>query len=437
MLSELTPENTVFVSLSFEGPDQYAQAGGLGVRVTELDAALAARGFETHLVFVGDPKEPGREEREGGKLTLHRWGQWISQYYPAGVYQGEEAKLADWNESVPAFVAHTLLAPALQAGKIAVVIAEEWHTTESLARLSDHLHALGLRDRAVLMWNANNLYGFWRIDWNRLGFVSTITTVSKYMKHRMWDYGQNPLVIPNGIPERFLEAPDEADVAAVRDALGEGMTLFKIGRFDPDKRWIMAVESLAVLKAQGVSARLLMRGGIEPHGYEVIGRAHSLGLSVVDVKAQGRTMADCVAALRDAPPADILNLSFFLPEAFVRTLYRAADAVLANSAHEPFGLVGLEVMGAGGTAVTGSTGEDYALHFENAVVVDTDDPGEIAGYLLYLRDHPEQVARLRAGAAATARQFTWPEVLQNLFGKTLYMARRQGVQGVDVEEGAS
>ena len=137
-------------------------------------------------------------------------------------------------------------------------------------------------------------------------------------------------------------------------------------------------------------------------------------------------MDGSLAALGAAPPADVLNLTFFLPEDFVRTLYRASDAVLANSGHEPFGLVGLEVMGAGGTAVTGSTGEDYAVHFENAVVVDTEDPGELAGYLVYLRDHPEQVERLRAGAGVTARQFTWSAVLPNLLGKASYLAQRQG-----------
>jgi len=425
---EFTPENTVFVSLSFEGPDQYSQAGGLGVRVTELDTALAMQGFETHLVFVGDPTLPGREERVDGRLTLHRWGQWLSRDYPAGVYQGEEAKLRDYNDSAPWFVADSLLAPAIRAGKTAVVIAEEWHTAEALCRLSDTLHGMGLRDRAVLMWNANNLYGFWRIDWDRLSFVSAITTVSKYMKHRMWAYGLDPLVIPNGIPARFLDAPDDADVAAVRAVFDGQMTLFKIGRFDPDKRWLMAVESVAALRQRGVPVRLLMRGGIEPHGHEVMQRAWSLGLSVHDVRARSRSMADCIAALREAPPADVLNLSFFLPEAFVRTLYRAADAVLANSAHEPFGLVGLEVMGAGGAAVTGSTGEDYAVHLENAVVIDTDDPNEIAEDLLYLREHPAQVERLRAGAAATARRFTWDEVLHNLFAKTSYVAQRQGVR---------
>jgi glycosyltransferase involved in cell wall biosynthesis len=285
---------------------------------------------------------------------------------------------------------------------------------------------MGLRGRAVLMWNANNLFGFHRINWGRLSFVSTITTVSKYMKHRMWAYGQNPLVIPNGIPERFLEAPPREYVEACRALFADRMTLFKIGRFDPDKRWLMAVEAVACLRAMGVPVRLLMRGGVEPHGGEVLQRAHALGLWVHDVSSEGRTMDDCLAALRTAPPADVLNLTFFLPEDFVRTLYRASDAVLANSGHEPFGLVGLEVMGAGGTAVTGSTGEDYAVHFENAVVVDTEDPGELAGYLVYLRDHPEQVERLRAGAGVTARQFTWSAVLPNLLGKASYLAQRQG-----------
>jgi hypothetical protein len=39
----------------------------------------------------------------------------------------------------------------------------------------------------------------------------------------------------------------------------------------------------------------------------------------------------------------------------------SADAVFANSGHEPFGLVGLETMAAGGVACTGCSGEDYAI----------------------------------------------------------------------------
>jgi hypothetical protein len=87
--ASFAPHNLEFVILSFEGPDQpYSMAGGLGVRVAELSQALAAQGYTTHLIFIGDPRLPGREEREGGRLILHRWGQWISQFHPAGVYDG-------------------------------------------------------------------------------------------------------------------------------------------------------------------------------------------------------------------------------------------------------------------------------------------------------------------------------------------------------------
>src|SRR3954454_19173533 len=89
-----------FVILSFEGPDPYAKAGGLGTRVSELSVALAEHGYPVHVVFVGDPDRPGRETMLDGCLTLHRWCQWISSYYPEGVYQGEEEKLRDFTSSV-------------------------------------------------------------------------------------------------------------------------------------------------------------------------------------------------------------------------------------------------------------------------------------------------------------------------------------------------
>lgn len=88
----LAPDNAVFCLLSFEGPDRYSQAGGLGVRVTHLAETLAERGFTTHLIFVGDPAALGREVRVDGRLTLHRWCQWISAHHPAGVYDGEDGK---------------------------------------------------------------------------------------------------------------------------------------------------------------------------------------------------------------------------------------------------------------------------------------------------------------------------------------------------------
>ena len=85
MQNRITPDNTEFAILCFEGPDRYSLAGGLGVRASSLSTALARMGFSTHLFFVGDPGLQGIEERFGKRLTMHRWCQWISEYYPGGV----------------------------------------------------------------------------------------------------------------------------------------------------------------------------------------------------------------------------------------------------------------------------------------------------------------------------------------------------------------
>ena len=423
----ISPDNAVFVVMSFEGPDQYSRAGGLGVRVTQLSEALAGAGFETHVLFVGDPDLPPEEVRGDGRLRLHRWSQWVSKYYPEGVYAGEEEKLYDFNESAPWFVMDQIVRPAAREGKIAVVLGEEWHTAEAVCRISDLLYYNGLRNEAIQFWNANNTMSFHRINWARLAFTNTITTVSRYMKHIMWGVGTNPLVIPNGIPRQALQPVDEAAVARVREILGGSPLLFKIGRFDPDKRWNMAVEAAARLKGVGMKPVFPLRGGIEAHGREVLSNARALGLQIKVVKGRVRTVDDCIHALESAGPADILDLRFFLPDEFVRIMYRAADAVLANSGHEPFGLVGLEVMGAGGIAFTGSTGEDYAIPFENAMVLDTADPGEIVGYVTHLQHHPEEKDVIRQGARRTAATYVWDRVLENLMSKLEYIARNQGV----------
>jgi len=103
--------------------------------------------------------------------------------------------------------------------------------------------------------------------------------------------------------------------------------------------------------------------------------------------------------------------------------------VLANSGHEPFGLVGLEAMAAGGIAFTGCTGEDYAIPFVNSFVLETADPLEIVDYMTYLQDYPEEGTRIRKAARRTARYFTWEAAMQTLISKLENQARIQGALG--------
>ena len=423
-LLRLTPDTVEFVLLSFEGPDQYSMAGGLGVRMKELALELARQGFSTHLVFIGDPDLPARESPVEN-LTLHRWGQWLSSHYRGGVYQGEESKLIDWNEQLPGYVVSELVKPAIAAGRLTAILAEEWHTAYSTCQLSDRLWAEGVRDKALLLWNANNTMGFDRIDWRRLDFCSQITTVSRYMKHVMWDQAVNPLVIPNGIPGDRVRHADAEMVAALRAAFPGRELVFKIGRFSPDKRWNMALDALAEEKRSGNDIATVIRGGVEPHGAEVLARAHGRGLDIAHVKPP-RDPREAIAALAQLPRADVYNIASFMSDELINVFYSGADAVLANSGHEPFGLVGLEVMAAGGITFVGTTGEDYAVPFLNCIALDTDDPTEINIGLDFLRKHPEVVKRMRHDAQETAQSFSWKNVVEDsLLGKLRYVALRQ------------
>jgi glycosyltransferase involved in cell wall biosynthesis len=423
-LLRLAPDTLEFVLLSFEGPDQYAMAGGLGVRMKELALELARQGFRTHLVFIGDPDLPARESPVEN-LTLHRWGQWLSAHYRGGVYQGEESKLIDWNEQLPGYVVSEMVKPAVAAGRLTAILAEEWHTAYSTCQLSDRLWAEGVRDKAVLLWNANNTIGFDRIDWRRLDFCSQITTVSRYMKHVMWDQAVNPLVIPNGIPGDRVQKADAEMVAGLRAAFPGRELVFKIGRFSPDKRWNMALDALAEEKRSGNDIATVIRGGVEPHGAEVLARAQGRGLTIADVKPP-RDPREAIAALAQLPPADVYNITSFMSDELINVFYTGADAVLANSGHEPFGLVGLEVMAAGGITFVGTTGEDYAVPFLNCIALDTDDPTEINIGLDFLRKHPEIVECMRSAAQETAQSFSWKNVVEDsLLGKLRYVALRQ------------
>lgn len=429
----INADNTIFVLLSFEGPDPYSLAGGLGVRMINISQILTHMGFPTHFFFIGDPKLKGEDPIKGSRLVLHRWCQWISEYYPDGVYQGENEKLYDFNESIPVFVTDHILKPAVDQDKFVVILGEEWHTAEAMCRLNDLLLSNNLRDRTLMFWNANNTYGFDRIDWKRLNQATTITTVSRYMKHIMRGMGLNPLVIPNGIPSNLLRKVDSNKVSQVKKTLGADLILFKMARYHSDKGWNSAVEATGKLKEMGLKTVLLARGGIEGYGYEVMKNAKSLGLTVTEARTKSTRWNDHLCTLRQASPADVIDIKFHLPQESSRVLFQAADGVLANSNHEPFGIVGLEAMAAGGIAYTGGTGEDYAIPFVNSFVLETDDPLEITSYVTYLMDTPQEDKRMRRAAKRTAGQFTWDTAVENLIGKLANQARIQGGLAKHVE----
>jgi glycosyltransferase involved in cell wall biosynthesis len=410
--------------LSFEGPDRYSSVGGLGTRETSFARALGGAGVETDFFFVGDPDLPA-VEAFGDNVTLRRWGQWISAYHRRNVYDGEAGKVIDFTTSIPPFVVDEIVAPAAARDERVLVIAEEWQTAPATIALDALLRARGLRERVTILWNANNTYGFDLIDWGALRRAAAILTVSKYMKFELSLWGVPALVVPNGIDEHLLDGASKELVARLRSALHGKPALVKVGRFDPDKNWLQAIDAVAELKAAGLQPQLIARGGREPYGELVFDRARARGLRVERVAADGDD-PEAVAAALERTTADVVHLQAFLSDAMLYALYVASDAVLANSGKEPFGLVGLEVMAVGGIPACGATGEEYAEPFVNAIVCDTDDGRELAEYLRAAYGDEQGADRMRQAGYATAQRYVWSSVLATLGHKIEYVMRGRG-----------
>lgn len=413
-----------FVVLSFEGPDLYSMVGGLGVRVTEMTSVLAEMGFVTRLFFVGDPSFESVQSE--GRLHLHRWSRWVAKQYPKNVYEGEQAKVEDFQNSLPRFLLEKVIAPNAARGVTTVILGEDWQTARTVSRTAEIVQAEGLLRRCLFLWNANNTFGFDSIDWNALIAHTQLLTVSRYMRERMRARRLLPLVVQNGIPPRFWEPVDEKTGRALQKMF-PGLLLAKVGRYHADKRWLMAVEAVGECKRLGLKPKLMLRGGSEDYGQEVRQKAHEQGLSWAAIRPRDSSPAAILEAVAAQQGSDILELDFFVPETFLRSLYWAADAVLANSGHEPFGLVGLEVMACGGVAITGSTGEEYIQSFHNGIAVGSEDPREITVYLRELLRSRGLAKHLRENGRETARLFGWKTMLKDLLRKIEFIAWTRGV----------
>lgn len=399
------------VLVAFEGPDRYSFVGGLATRMNDLAEALIGRGRQVRHLFVGDPTLPATELRSEGKLLLERWGQWISRYHPKDVYDGEDGKWRDFGRTVPPHLLEEVIVPAARQGKRAVLLFEDWQTANAAINTTVLARRAGLRGAITPFWNANNTYGFGSIDFRLLERAVTITTISRFMRAEMVKSHVEPEILPNGIAERFAAPVPPADLRAMRTGLAGRPSLVKVARFDADKRWLWAIDAIAHLRDRGTRPRFIMRGSRSDYADVVGARIRERGLTVQRVALGANASPKDVAAALQAVEADVAFLDFFVSEPALRALYGAADGVLANSEKEPFGLVGLEVMGAGGIAFVGRTGEDYAIPYGNSVVVQSDDPRELLTHLAALGARPELGERIRADGQTTAKRYVWPRML--------------------------
>jgi glycosyltransferase involved in cell wall biosynthesis len=183
----------------------------------------------------------------------------------------------------------------------------------------------------------------------------------------------------------------------------------------------LAIDTVGAMKRVGWQPLLIARGGVEPYGAEVLAAAARAGLRVADRQLRQPGVRGLMQALEGLEDVDILNLCSPLDAESRLVLFHSAAAVLANSQHEPFGLVGLETMAAGGVACIGYTGEDYAVPGHNALALETNDPQEFLDLFGVLRRNPTIERALRRAGRVTAQHYTWTQIMYRILLPRLHL----------------
>ena len=199
---------------------------------------------------------------------------------------------------------------------------------------------------------------------------------------------------PPGV-EHALFSPGDQDGARAALGLGRGPVLLFVGRIQPLKRPLVAVETLACLAR--TEARLLIVGG--PSG--------------ADGEAEYRLLQD---RIQELGLGDRVSLVPPRPHHWLSTYYRAADVVLVPSRSESFGLVALEAAASGTPVVAAPVGglRSVVDHGRTGFLVDDASPEAFAAQVAALIDNPLLAAEMALDAAERARSFSWAAMARSL-----------------------
>jgi hypothetical protein len=176
------------------------------------------------------------------------------------VYDGEEGKRADFVHSLAPALYRDVLLPWLQERQgCAIVLAEEWQTTDAVPHLDWLLRRAGVRDRVAILWNANNTFGFHRITgraWRRPPRSRpSAATCDTGCGRSAWIHSCCRI----GLSREAFEPPDREAVASFRARTRGRLVVTKVARRDPDKRWPLAIDTVGALERAGYRPLLVAR----------------------------------------------------------------------------------------------------------------------------------------------------------------------------------
>ncbi len=203
-------------------------------------------------------------------------------------------------------------------------------------------------------------------------------------------------VIPEGVDDGFAPRP-KAEIEAVRKRHGlTGPYLFYVGTLEYRKNVVGMISAYGLLREAGLHVDLALAGG-RGWGYEEIEKA-----------------------IAEHPERQGIRLLGYVSNDELPALYSGAACFLFPSFYEGFGLPVLEAMACGTPVVTSDRSSLPEVAGDAALMVDPDEPAEIAGAVEKVLKEDSTRERLIERGRLRAREFTWEAAAR----RTLALYRR-------------
>jgi glycosyltransferase involved in cell wall biosynthesis len=233
---------------------------------------------------------------------------------------------------------------------------------------------------------------------------SRVLTVSEASKRDILKYFRVPEskinVIYNAIDERFGEAPDDEEVARVRERyqLNDPFVLYA-GNIKPHKNLERLIEAFHMLRKGDLEHVKLLIIGDEISKYATLRRAvHHYKLHK-HVRFFG-----------------------FVPDKTLAVLYRLASVFVFPSLYEGFGLPPLEAMASGTPVITSNVSSLPEVVGDAALLIDPYDAGAIAAAMRQVLTDPALREDLRRRGLQRVREFSWERSVRRvreIYGEVL------------------
>jgi D-inositol-3-phosphate glycosyltransferase len=381
--------------------------GGMNVYVRELAAALARKGHRCDVFTRSTSADLARSVVLEPGFVVHH------------VAAGAESPMAkeDLGAVVPEFTDRVLSQmttasgsplSAADGGPYDIVHGNYW-----LSGLAGHIikHELDLPlvstfhtlDRVKAEAVPEERDAPWRADAETtiIGCSDAVlASCSVEAEQLMSLYGARPEqveIVAPGVDHAFFAPGNRAQARRALHLPDTGPLLLFVGRIQPLKGANVALEALALLRAQGQRATLVIVGGPSGvHGEATMAQLH-------EFVAQHH-LEDAVI-FRPPQPHELLS-----------SYYRAADVTICPSRSESFGLVALESATCGTPTIASAVGGLTTVIQDGVtgVLVEGHDPGAFAFAASKLLEDRHGYDTMAHAAVLDARRYSWRAAAERL-----------------------